>query len=494
MDINRLLHRNLKTGSQYEGLIPKYQGVSHNFDSGSLNSDTYDTLKFMAIWVEKYHHQMSRIAPKLKGATIEKTVRNIYEFLYWHFQYKLDDELQQLYSPSAAWHFRKTGFDCKTYSLLASCILTELGIPHSFRKVQQPGLMPGEWSHVYVIVHDKLNYHVIDATNHTNTEVVYIKKFDMNLKHKGLAGGYPVVNTGIRSFNGLGSSRYNGLGCGTNVNCGCNNSNKGLGLDLSSLDINELKNLVNIDQIKNLFSNISCIGGTAYNKSLLEGNVVLMNELFLRLKNQINNSKNQNNLNELAINVAKFTATINLIIETYTKKRAEKSWNSCSKANFDATLKAAEFFKTASVALQGWFQTYYNIGSVKQTLSVTNDGWEQLPDWWGMYILPFIVVNQPVYNITKKADAPNFEITNYILQSTNNNSFNLSQFLQTLGTVGDVLDPNTGLPTNDSGSGITNNTNSSSGISSTMMGTGAVIVIAGLLFWPSIKKLTTSKP
>jgi hypothetical protein len=493
MDINRLLSRNIKTGYEYEGLIPKYAGVSHNFDSGSLNSDTFDTLKFMAIWVEKYHNQMSRIAPKLKGATIEKTVKNIYNFLYWHFQYKLDDDVQQLYSPSAAWHFRKTGFDCKTFSILASCILTELGIAHSFRKVQQPGLMPGEWSHVYVIVHDKNKDYVIDATNHTNTEVFYTKKFDMSLKHRGLAGGYPIVNVGMRSFDGLGNSKFNGLGCGTNVNCGCNQ--KGLGLDLSSLDLGQLKDLVNIDQIKNLFSNISCIGGTAYDKSLLEGNVTLMNDLFLRFKNQINNSKNQNNLNELAINVAKFTANINLIIETYTKKRASKSWNSCSKANFDATLKAAQFFKIASTALQGWLQTYYNVGSVKQTLTVTNEGWEVLPNWWGMHITPWIVVNQPVYNLTPKADAPNFEFTQYILEATNSNSFNLSSFLQTLGNVAAVIDPQTGLPTTGSptGSGI-NNSTTSSGISSTMMGTGAVIVIAGLLFWPSIKKLTTSKP
>jgi hypothetical protein len=107
----------------------------------------------------------------------------------------------------------------------------------------------------------------------------------------------------------------------------------------------------------------------------------------------------------------------------------------------------------------------------------------------------WIVVNQPVYNLTPKADAPNFEFTQYILEATNSNSFNLSSFLQTLGNVAAVIDPQTGLPTTGSptGSGI-NNSTTSSGISSTMMGTGAVIVIAGLLFWPSIKKLTTSKP
>lgn len=71
MDINGQLRRNLKPGYEYEGLIPKYKGIQHDFEK-SPTSDTYDTLKFMALWVEKYHNQMSRIAPKLRGATLEK--------------------------------------------------------------------------------------------------------------------------------------------------------------------------------------------------------------------------------------------------------------------------------------------------------------------------------------------------------------------------------------------------------------------------------------
>jgi len=194
MSIDAQLYRTLKSGSQFEGLIPAYQGSEYNFDKEADNSNTYDTLRYMAQWSNKYAYQMKRIAPLLKGESIQETVNNIYQFLYSHFQYKLDGSLQNLYSPSAAWHFRKTGFDCKTYSLLASCILQNLNIKHSFRMVQQAGIMPGKWSHVYVIVPDKNIEYVIDATTHTNKQVSYTKKHDYNMKHLGLASPY---NSGL---------------------------------------------------------------------------------------------------------------------------------------------------------------------------------------------------------------------------------------------------------------------------------------------------------
>lgn len=185
--VDAMLYRPLKSGNQYNGLIPPYQGQEHNFDKESDNSTTYDTLKYMAQWSNKYAYQMKRIAPLLKGRTIQETANNIYQFLYNHFQYKLDGSLQNLYSPSAAWHFRKTGFDCKTYSLLASCILQNLNITHYFRMVQQAGIMPGEWSHVYVIVPDNNKEYVIDATTHTNKQVSFTKKYDYIMQHLGLA-------------------------------------------------------------------------------------------------------------------------------------------------------------------------------------------------------------------------------------------------------------------------------------------------------------------
>lgn len=202
--IDTLLYRPLKQGTAYQGLIPAYQGTDFKFDKNSDNSTTYDTLRFMAQWSTKYASQMKRIAPLMRGKTIQETANNIYQFLYNHFQYKLDGEMQNLYSPSAAWHFRKTGFDCKTYSILASTILQNLNITHAFRMVQQAGIMPGEWSHVYVVIPNGNQTAIIDATTHTNKEVSFTQKHDYTMKHRGLASPY-----------------INGLGCacqGTSLN------------------------------------------------------------------------------------------------------------------------------------------------------------------------------------------------------------------------------------------------------------------------------------
>ncbi|MFV5702198.1 transglutaminase domain-containing protein [Flavobacterium sp. XS2P12] len=188
--IDTLLYRTLQDGAAYQGLIPVYKGTQYNFDKEADNSNTYDTLRFMSEWALKFSHQMKAIAPLLKGNTKQETVNKIYNFLYSHFQYKLDGETQNLMSPSAAWHFRKTGFDCKTYSILASTILQNLGIPHSFRMVQQAGIMPSEWSHVYVIVPNGNMHFTIDATTHDNKEVSFTQKHDYTMKHKGLASPY----------------------------------------------------------------------------------------------------------------------------------------------------------------------------------------------------------------------------------------------------------------------------------------------------------------
>lgn len=208
--IDAQLYRTLKDGKEYEGLIPAYKGTQYNFDKETDNSNTYDTLRFMSERAMKFSYQMKGIAPLLKGNTKQETVNKIYRFLYSHFQYKLDGETQNLMSPSAAWHLRKTGFDCKTYSILASTILQNLGIPHSFRMVQQAGIMPGEWSHVYVIVPNGNTHFTIDATTHDNKEVSFTNKHDYTMKHKGLASPYVSAlgcacqGTPIKS-NGLGS-------------------------------------------------------------------------------------------------------------------------------------------------------------------------------------------------------------------------------------------------------------------------------------------------
>ena len=228
-DFDVMLHRNIRQGNEFDKLIPAYSNTSINFEKSYkeiLESDTFDTLKFINQWVDKYHGQMSKIAPLLKRKTTAETTENIYSWLYNHIQYKIDTSplKQRLFSPAAAWYYRASGIDCKSFSLLASCILTELKLPHSLRMVKQKGVRsltdptkwivnPNYWSHVYVVVPDGNKTLIIDATTHNNKEAEIVTKYDHNIMiHQGLNGAY------TRQKNGLGcscqgtSTQKNGLG------------------------------------------------------------------------------------------------------------------------------------------------------------------------------------------------------------------------------------------------------------------------------------------
>lgn len=200
IDFNKVLKRPIKAGLENQNLFPKYEKKIFHFEKNSEESDVYDTLKFMSEWATKFAHQSNKIAPMLRGESYEEMVKLIYSFEYQNFQYRLDNEIQILHSPASAVAYRYEGFDCKSYSVLASTILQCLGIPHYFKMVKQPGLRsvtkpkewlinPNYWSHVYVTVPiNKNNYLVIDATTHDNKEVQFTEAYEykVDMKHVGL--------------------------------------------------------------------------------------------------------------------------------------------------------------------------------------------------------------------------------------------------------------------------------------------------------------------
>ncbi|MFN4026446.1 MAG: hypothetical protein ACK4IZ_03270 [Flavobacterium sp.] len=186
--INKMLYRPLKDGKNYESVIPKPKNLVFKFDKPTDNNDTFKTLDFMVQWKEKYASQCAKLAKLLEGKTKAETCRNTYNFLYNHFQYKLDGEAQNLRALSQAWENRFKGMDCKSFSLLAAMILENLKIDCAFRMVK---IGSNAWVHVYVVVPDGKSYHVIDATTHDNKEVKFTQKHDKNMYHLGLASPIP---------------------------------------------------------------------------------------------------------------------------------------------------------------------------------------------------------------------------------------------------------------------------------------------------------------
>jgi len=182
----------LKKGTKYNKYISKSTCKINDLGTGN----TFHTVKKMKDWVMEHNYQVKKLAPLLKGTTVAHTISNIHSFLNDHIAYKADGALQIIKSPACMWQTRLEGTDCKTFSVAASCLLINLGIPHAIRQVKQPFLNPTQYTHVYVVIPVNPkdsniigNYFVLDGTVKINKEVIFSKKEDqfMDLQHQGLA-------------------------------------------------------------------------------------------------------------------------------------------------------------------------------------------------------------------------------------------------------------------------------------------------------------------
>ena len=92
--------------------------------------------------------QVKQFAKKFKGKNDIVTAHNVWNFMRQNFKYKRDlPERQQIFLPSAALHFKNSGFDCKSYATFAAAIFSALQIPNGFRfTAYQSRSIP---SHIY---------------------------------------------------------------------------------------------------------------------------------------------------------------------------------------------------------------------------------------------------------------------------------------------------------------------------------------------------------
>lgn len=345
-DINSQLFRPIKSGVEYDRLFPNSKCVDTKLATGN----TSIAIKKMKEWAKKYKGHTDLLAPVLEGSNLKETVDNIQDFLYWHIQYAIDGEKQNLKSPACAWATRKEGTDCKSYSIFASTILLNLGIKHYFRRIVQ-AQVPEAYTHVYVVVPlnqdtGKLGeYYVIDGTIQLNNEIPFIKHDDLymepNLSIHGLAS--PVAS----------------LGCAGECNCSQQGQLAGW-----------------VSDIGGVFSDsswsFSCIGGTydikdaqRFRQLCIQG----FDNLFAQFNNQ---------LNGLVIspeNVGSVMETANTILRTAAAlkdkatRAANKSWSSsCSKSATRSFRDDATYFYNL---VNNTFLPYLNQFFVTQSTTVT---------------------------------------------------------------------------------------------------------------------------
>jgi len=150
-------YRIIQDGKKYEKYFPKPKSEDHVVIKGGEVEQTVDLMQ-RVVW--KYLEDTKRIAPVLKGSSVEATCKNIWEFLYHHIQYKLDQRgLEQLRRPARSWADRTEGIDCDCFSIFIGSILTNLQVPHSFRITKYGG---AHFQHVYVVVPFKDGHIMID--------------------------------------------------------------------------------------------------------------------------------------------------------------------------------------------------------------------------------------------------------------------------------------------------------------------------------------------
>ncbi len=184
--------RNIKPGIEYNHLFPKSKGERITVKK---RANVDDTIKEIRVIVAETLNQTANIAKVLKGKNLQETLRNNWNFVYDHIQYKEDlEKFEELREPSALW--RDRAGDCDCMSIFLSSIMTNQGIPHVLRITKYPKIWPElpRWQHIYPIVpktlavedfdykRNRLDYFVVDCVvDRFDYEVPYLEKSDYNM-------------------------------------------------------------------------------------------------------------------------------------------------------------------------------------------------------------------------------------------------------------------------------------------------------------------------
>lgn len=420
-----MLYRPLQDGKQFEKLIPKPPGNK----TASGKGDTNYSIKEMEAMVNEFHPQMKEVANLLATSSLQSTLEAVKDFCYNTFQYKADGDDQLLRSPSYAfWIDRKTGIDCKSYSIIASCILTNLGINHYIRKIKQPGYAPSEYTHVYVVVpmdqetnNLKNGYYCIDGTLYEDDEPAHIETSDiLMLNHYRLNAPAQGLNAGY--------------------------------------------SLSNLTSLNNFITQLGCIGGSAYTEAKMKTYLAGMEKYFNGLITKINQAVIDKNDVAFAEAVNEYFGVSKLGV-IGSKKKLSEGWNICSSNVIKVIIKAFSFYSDYSgQALTAWLEDNFVkdaqislTKTYKTDLVIAQNG-------MGATSLG-VTVDEPLYYYEPKAKTINaFEITPYVANiSGTTTSFDpikyLSGLLTTLASFepasngnngnnpgGGLTDPNTGGP------------------------------------------------
>jgi hypothetical protein len=441
--------------------------------------------------INTYSWQMEKVAEKLQKPYLVDTCNAIFDFTYNNFQYKADDEDQLLRSPACSWYDRHNGIDCKSYSILASAILLEMGINHYIRKIKQPSFAPSEYTHVYVIVPvnqqtNDLNkgYYVIDGTVRDNKEPIFITakdEFMSGLQHYALnAPAQPQEhNTGL-------------------------NSSSTDAIKYTIAHFQDWFKNISLNNIKSWFSHYDCIGGTAFSNGVADTQMSLVSGMISTLCKKIAVDISNKDMVSLKNSVADLRGKTRVYAAAIELKRSER-WNSCSTGNMSKIIDTVNtiYDKVTIDLLNQYLKQYFTIKPTgqKKNYSIASAGFGEygITQWidghdWNFDVELFdFTINPDVTTI------PAFEFTQPVLDFIDPTKFGtLKDALHSLtNVIADYTKPTTPSGTNPSGT-TTNNPNT--GTTSAGMGVVGGLLILSAIFYgakqftnPTASKTTARK-
>jgi len=477
------LKRATLDGREFDDLIPKVTcenvGTSEGFTDHSIVK--------MKECVKLFSWQMSAVSKVLQRSSLNDTVWEVFGFMFDDIEYLADDELQVLRSPACSWYSRRIGIDCKSFSIIASSLFTEMGITHYIRKTRQratpqmweddfdaAALFEANFSHVYIVVpfdqqSGKLDsgYYVCDGTVATNEEftdcILEIKdEFMSGMPHVMLNGvpghqfglGDPTVPATTTGTTTTGSGGFwsNTGTAATNAGTTYVNQNSG----------NWAKK-ISFKNIAGLFQ--PCIGGTAFNAAALTTDMTTLANAMVNVLNEMNDAADKNNMLLFSDKVNEYFGMADLLPQVIQKKIESQDWNGCSRGNLLQMALASLFYYNGAmhIALDAWLAENFTVVITPQTRHYS----AQLFIDKGImpfcaYVSPLPYSDQPYETYTKKAGQikgfiPNDYVYNYIMspEGFNPQSFisGLSQLYTAVQNPGAIFTG--GTPTNQTGTGTT---------------------------------------
>ena len=199
-DAPNAIDRPITPCPEYDKYFPAPKGIKIKYKADTVE----DTSKLMVDIVNQDYQLIKDFAQLFKRKTKKETAQAIFEFVFKHIKYNLEDG-EQLRSPLVTYDlgqrkarefYKKYGYwnkeysaDCDCISIFNACILKNLNIPYAFRVSSYKDYLGFEkgYSHVYVVIPDGCKTIIIDPVYHSfNKEKPTSKAFNMSGQSKQL--------------------------------------------------------------------------------------------------------------------------------------------------------------------------------------------------------------------------------------------------------------------------------------------------------------------